>query len=76
MKISKKKKKFFFKILRLGFNGDGYLSMKERSNGEIPRSISSHNESKKRPDSVIFKGRNKNCSCTTSSKYVCPGSLV
>ena len=32
-----------------------YLAMKEGSNGEVPSSVSSHNEAKERPDSVIVK---------------------
>lgn len=52
------------------------LAVKERSYGEVPRSVSGHSESKERPDSIVMERRNENSCGTTSPKYVCPCPLV
>ena len=50
--------------------------MEDGCNGEVPSSVSGHQQSKKRPDPVVVEGRNEYCGCTTCSKYVCPCPLV
>ena len=50
--------------------------MEDGGNGEVPSSVSGHQESKKRPNPVVVEGRDEDCGCTTCPKYVCPCPLI
>lgn len=53
-----------------------YLALKDRGNGEVPSSVSGHEETQKGPDSGVVEGRDKDSGSTTCSKDVSPGPLV
>lgn len=53
-----------------------YLAMYEGGNGKIPRSVGGHAQSKEWPYPVIVEWRYEHRRGTTSTKYVCPRSLI
>ena len=50
--------------------------MEDGGIGEVPSSVSGHQESKKRPNPVVVEGMDEDCGCTTCPKYVCPCPLI
>lgn len=50
--------------------------MKKSSSGEVPGSEGGHEETEKRPNSIVMERRNEHCCGTTCPKYVCPCPLI
>lgn len=50
--------------------------MKKRGNGEIPSSVSGHDQAKKGPNSVVVERRDEDGGGATRSEYVSPCPLV
>lgn len=55
---------------------EGYLTVNQGSNGQIPGRIGGHTKTKKRPNPVIVERRNEDSCGTASSEDVGPCPLV